>query len=292
MSKKVAVFLLFGQSNAVGHSLAMPENDCILTPLNNVLGLKREENQSFDNDALVFSGYTSHSMNLGETQDNTYSLANCLAKLWQAEIDAGNPRSLPDLYIVHVAIGAQGVYGMWHPDREKKLIPGKLGEADISLFPFTCHVLSLLEKYFREHALTPDYIGLHWRGGEQDTLLHLSLLQSNLKTLYVKIFSGMRQAIGCDAPLVLHKMPFYDAMKKQSIAKPDVNRTESMEYINRVFDELSLEYPPAHVFDVTNAPHCDFSIKGYGLTKDDYIHFTKETNEWVAKEIFQAYKKA
>lgn len=76
----------------------------------------------FDNKELKWSGYTSFGMNLAEEQDNTYSLANCLAKLWQDEIDSGNKRNLPDLYIVHIAIGAQGVTEgyMWNLDYEKK----------------------------------------------------------------------------------------------------------------------------------------------------------------------------
>ena len=105
--KKVAVFMLFGQSNAVGHAMPMEEKDIINTPLKNVYGLSRDKNQSFDTTELIFEGYTSHSMNLAEKQDNTYSVANCLAQRWQNDIDAGV--DLPDLYIIHIAIGAQGV---------------------------------------------------------------------------------------------------------------------------------------------------------------------------------------
>ena len=47
--KKVAVFMIFGQSNATGHAMPMKEEDYISTPLKNVWGLNREPNQSFDN---------------------------------------------------------------------------------------------------------------------------------------------------------------------------------------------------------------------------------------------------
>ena len=72
---------------------------------------------TYDNDKLYWTGYTNYSMNLAEEQDNTYSVANCLAKQWQNEIDNGS--NLPDLYIVHIAIGAQGVTEkyMWYPKR-------------------------------------------------------------------------------------------------------------------------------------------------------------------------------
>ena len=76
---KKAVFILLGQSNAVGHGIPMREEDKIIKPMKNVFGLCRDFNQSFDNTELQWSGYTSFGMNLAEEQDNTYSLANCSA---------------------------------------------------------------------------------------------------------------------------------------------------------------------------------------------------------------------
>ena len=133
--KKIAVFMLFGQSNAVGHAMPMEEKDYINEPLKNVFGLNREPNQSYDISELKFTGYTSFGMNLAETQDNTYSVANCLARRWQDEIDAGNPNNLPDLYIIHIAIGSQGLLDMWNMEREKVMKPGPLGTVDISMYP-------------------------------------------------------------------------------------------------------------------------------------------------------------
>ena len=114
---KKAVFILLGQSNATGHGIPMAPEDRIETPLKNVFGLHRDHNQSFETQKLTWSGYTSEGMNLAETQDHTYSVANCLAGKWQKAIDGG--KTLPDLYIVQIAIGAQGVREgyMWHPDR-------------------------------------------------------------------------------------------------------------------------------------------------------------------------------
>ena len=78
--KKNQVFILFGQSQAVGHGIPMEEKDKIKEPLKNVFGLHRRNNQSFDIQKLTWEGYTSNGMNLAEEQDDTYSLANCLAK--------------------------------------------------------------------------------------------------------------------------------------------------------------------------------------------------------------------
>ena len=51
--KKAAVFMLLGQSNAVGHGVPMEEKDIISVPLKNVYGLSRKKNQSFDNQECV-----------------------------------------------------------------------------------------------------------------------------------------------------------------------------------------------------------------------------------------------
>ncbi|MBQ8164027.1 MAG: hypothetical protein IJZ93_06675 [Clostridia bacterium] len=284
--KKVAIFMLFGQSNATGHGVPMEEKDIISTPLKNVFGLNREPNQSFDTDKLVFSGYTSFGMNLAETQDNTYSVANCLARLWQDEIDGG--ASLPDLYIIQISIGSQGVYGMWSPDREKKLIPGALGTVDISLYPFTVHILSLLNKHFKDNEIEPDFIGIHWRGGEQETWQHTSNLEGRLKNDYIRIFNGMRDALGYECPIVLHKMPFVDVMKN---ADPSGKCLDSMNYINALFDELASELPKTAVFDPFKAPHYDPNAWDKNLFRWDLIHYNPKTNNWVASEILNEYKK-
>ena len=58
MNKK-ALFVLLGQSNAVGHAVPMAEVDKILTPMKNVFGLHRKDNQKLDLEKLTWSGYTS-----------------------------------------------------------------------------------------------------------------------------------------------------------------------------------------------------------------------------------------
>lgn len=283
--KKIAVFMLFGQSNAVGHAMPMEENDIIKEPLKNVFGLNREPNQSFDTEKLKFTGYTSYGMNLAENQDNTYSIANCLATKWQADIDNGV--ELPDLYIIHIAIGAQGVYGMWSPHRPKKLIPGKLGDVDVSMYPLAIHVLGLAKKYFEENELAPDFVGIHWRGGEQETWQHTNNLVGRLKEDYMTIFKGMREAIGADAPIVMHRMPFVQVMKN---ADPTGKCFDSMNYINGLFEEMATELAPASVFDIRNCPMYDENAWDMGILRWDLIHYLGKANDWAAGEILKEYK--
>ncbi|MBQ6625507.1 MAG: hypothetical protein IIX39_06830, partial [Clostridia bacterium] len=64
-TNKNAVFIMLGQSNAVGYATLMPESERISTPLKNVFGLNRENNLSFDNNSLVWTNYTSDGTILG-----------------------------------------------------------------------------------------------------------------------------------------------------------------------------------------------------------------------------------
>jgi hypothetical protein len=58
---------------------------------------------------------------------------------------------------------------MWNPEKEKCLIPGKLGEADISLYPLALHINRLAMENLRKSGKDPIVLGWHWLGSEQDT---------------------------------------------------------------------------------------------------------------------------
>ena len=284
---KNAVFIMLGQSNAVGHKVPMREEDKILSPLKNVFGLDRKYNQSFNNTELTWSGYTSFGMNLAEEQDNTYSIPNILALIWQKHIDDGNKLGLPDLYIVQIAIGAQGVRegAMWYPDREERLIPGKLGTVDISLFSFSKHILSLIDDSFKKQKKEYEIIGLHWRGGEGEVNAEQEYLSQNLENIYKRIFDDFN-AILENPPIVLHKIVCRDHMLNRDISG---DKLKKMHYINEVFYRLEKHYDNLNVFDPANAPQFDSNVCGNGIFLDDYIHFTPELNGWVAECIFEKY---
>ena len=282
---KAAIFMLFGQSNATGHGVPMSEEDIIKEPLQNVWGLNREPNQSFDTERLKFSRYTSYGMNLAENQDNTYSVANCLAKNWQKEIDNGTP--LPDLYVIQISIGGQGVFGMWSPDREKKLIPGKLSDVNISMYPLSIHILKLLRKHLDDCQIEPDFVGLHWRGGEQEFWQHINNLRNEdrLKNLYKRMIDGWRNALGYDFPVIMHKLNFEFILR----GLEDGKHIPSMNFINEVYSDLCNELPSVSMLDTLNAPHYN-PESGYSLFLGDMLHYNPATNDWVSKEIIKDYK--
>lgn len=283
-----AVFLLFGQSNAVGHNLPMAEADKILKPLPNVYGLSRTLNQSFDSKMLQWTGYTSHDMNLAETQDDTYSIANCLAQAWQAEMDRG--AELPDLYIVQIAIGAQGITEkfMWYPDREPKLIPGQLGTVDISLYPFSQHILSLLDDSFRALGKTYDIMGLHWLGGAEEMIVPIEELSPVLDDIYRRFFRDMRAAAGRDFPILLYKLEYPD---RAMDLDPSGNYLKQMYFINATFEYLHRTCENVHIFDNRRIPFYDPHVRGNGLYQaEDVVHHTEKTNRWIARWILDEYR--
>ena len=286
--KRAAVFILLGQSNAVGHGIPMEEKDKITVPMKNVFGLSRELNQSYDNEKLDWSGYLSAGMNLAEQQDDTYSVANCLAQLWQDEIDAGNPRNLPDLYIIQIAIGAQGVTEkyMWYPDREKKLVPGKLGTVDISLAPLTCHIFSLIKESFEELGKKPSFIGVHWIGGGEDTTVCVEELQPKLKGIYERLFEGFYDSLGEKIPIVLH----YRVCKERAIeCDPTGEYLRSFYFINEVFTKLAEENENISLFDISRSPFYEPDTRQHGLFIEDVVHHTPKTNRWIAAQIIDGY---
>ena len=282
--RKCALFILLGQSNAAGHGVPMKEEDIVSVPMKNVFGLSRKENQSFDITSLSWQGYTTAGMNLAEECDDSYSVANCLAKRWQAAIDGGV--ALPDLYIIHIAIGAQGVTQsyMWYPDRPKSIKPGKLGTVDIALYPFTEHILSLVDSSFRSMGKEYEVMGLHWRGGENDTTVDTEELHRALENIYIRIFDGFARQLGAYS-LVLHKLVCHDRTMDMD---PTGEKLRRMHYINRVFASLAEHYG-ASIFDASMAPQFIPDVRGNGIFIGDCVHYKPEVNDWVAKEILRDY---
>jgi len=292
---KNQVFILLGQSQAVGHGIPMEAKDLIVEPMKNVFGLHRRWNQSCALDHLTWSGYTSSGMNLAEEQDDTYSLANCLATLWQRAIDQG--QELLNLYVIQIAIGAEGVTDkylpdgttrpyMWNPAREQRMIPGRLGTVDISLYPFAQQILSLVEDSFRRMGQPYEVMELLWRGGENEIETPVEVLRGSLRGIYEEIFSGLQRALGGDVPLTLNRIVSYEAAHRRD---PSGGFETSMDYINEVFGDMAREHANARLFDIRTAPFHDVHATDQGIFVEDLVHYTPKTNWWHAQQILDEY---
>ena len=284
--KPCSVFILLGQSNAVGYSTLLPKEDRMELPLKNVFGLTRENNLSYDNQELTWTGYTSHGTILGEENDHTCSVSNCLARCWQDAINEG--ADLPDLYILNISIGAQGVSPkyMWYPKREPMLVPGPLGTANISLCSFSNHIFSLLDDSFQKLGKSYEIMGIHWRGGENDMTLPKEELTGTLKPIYQDLFKSFYDSLGQVPPVILHKLI---CEERAMVLDPTGEDLKSLHYIDTIFHELIEENENISLFDVRKAPHYIPDTRQHGIFLEDVVHYTPETNQWVAKEILKMY---
>ena len=283
--KKSAVFILLGQSNAVGHDIPMKQEDIIDKPLKNVYGLSRTKNQTYENNELFWEHYTSYGMNLAEEQDNTYSLANQMARRWQDNMDSGTNMKYDDLYIVQIAIGSQGVTEkyMWYPERSKKIIGGKLGTVDISLYSFTGHIFSLIADSFNKMGKEYEIIGVHWRGGEEDAYEEIATLKRVLLPIYEKMITNCNRILN-NPPIIIHKLYCKDWMMETDQSG---KRYENMGYVNSVFEMLKDEFSNVSIFDVKEYPNYIPNVRGNGLFIQDAVHYTPEVNDWVARTLIK-----
>ena len=68
-------------------------------------------------------------------------------------------------------------------------------------------------------------------------------------------------------------------------------KCKSMHFINSVFNELENENKNVSVFDCSNAPFYNPTLKNKGLFIEDMVHYTPQTNIWVASQILKDFVK-
>ncbi|WP_256125327.1 hypothetical protein [Photorhabdus luminescens] len=126
------LFIILGQSNSYGHGTQLPLDEEITQGLKNVFTLSLSEVYSVDFPTINWTGLTSFgNANIGSpvgspsgNQDHPINAANRFAKLWQDHISQGNALNLPDLYVILMGWGGQGMYldnppdNRWAPERD------------------------------------------------------------------------------------------------------------------------------------------------------------------------------
>ncbi len=274
------ILIVLGQSNAHAHGTRLPDDEIIHTPLKNVHGLSREYNQAYGLSDVVWSGFTTGGMNLGETQDDTCALANLFAKKWQDAIDGG--AGLPDLYVIQVSVGAQGVAqfeshnaNMWCPFREPKLKPGVLGECDISLYPLTVEILSLAYMNLMTSGKKPQVIGLHWNQWETECYTGSKAL-NEAKANYENLFWGLFTALGSDK--TGKNIPFY--LYRALSENFDAGR---LERINGVFDDFAENLADCRIIDLKETELYTDEDKLHGIFLPDGIHYSPKAHRYFAE---------
>ena len=276
MKNDVPVLIVCGQSNAHGHGTRLATHEMIMEPLRNVWGLDREKNQAYGLSQVVWNGFTSYGMNLGEVQDHTCCLATEFARSWQACIDEG--MELPDLYIIQMSIGGQGIakyekgdHNMWYPNRPHIIRNGVLGQVDISLYPLAMEILPLAMQSIKNQAYTPRVIGFHWNQWETEVDTG-GIAVEEARQNYKILFDGFRKAIGQSFPIYLYR-PLSDVY----------NNPEGVESITRLFNELIQENNYMKMVDVSQSELFDASRLDKGIFQNDLVHYTAKVQRWFAR---------
>ena len=274
------ILVVLGQSNAHGHNTHLHESQIIHTPLKNVYGLRREFNQAYGLDDVTWSGFTTDGMNLGETQDDTCCLANYFAAMWQSAIDGG--QDLPDLYVIQISIGAQGVaqyeahsWNMWYALREPIMKPGKLGECDISLYPLATEILSLVSMNLIANGKRPQVIGLHWN--QYETECHtgskaLNEAEANYKNLFWGLFTALgSNPVGTGIPFYLYR-PLTENYEPNRIVR-----------MNDIFEGFKSSLADCQIIDLRETELYTDEKGTHGIFQPDGIHYTPEAHYEFAK---------
>ena len=271
---KAAVLFISGQSNATAHKQFLAEEDRVYRPMRNVWSLDRIPNQSFDIKDVTWSGWTSMGKNLGETQDHTASLAYFISKKWQAAIDEG--KNLPDLYIVQISVGSQGIInGMWNRDKERAIKPGILGEVDISLLPLALHINQLVMKNLTDAGKNPEVVGWHWLGCEQE-IWNEAYLRDDFKERYDYHFDVLRESMGGDVPTYLYKVFVRCGLERfhLPLESEDIINAEITRQANRI---------GARLIDPRECPLWNSGDElYYGILASDRAHYVPRVQEWFA----------
>lgn len=271
--------MVLGQSNAYAHGTLLPKEEQVTEPMKNVHGLSKESNLSYDLKDVKWGGYTTCGMNLGNSWDHTCSICNYFAKMWQAAIDGG--RKLPDLYIIHIAIGGQGIaqfevrgLNMWYPFREPVIEKLEGNEYNISLYPLTTEILSLAMMNLIGAGKHPKIIGLHWNQWETDCETGSNALNNfadNLRNL----MWGFCTALGSDRqgsgiPIYLYRA-FCERYGMDRIQK-----------INEIFNNMTKEYEKCKVLDLEESGMYLPEPVTKGIFLKDGVHYTPEAHKWFA----------
>lgn len=275
-----AVLFISGQSNAHAHGQKLDESMYITEPLKNVYALDRNPNQSFDITDVVWSGFTSAGKNLGETQDYTGSFAYYFAKNWQNAIDLGAP--LPDLYIVQISVGAQGIVnGMWNPDKEKVLVPGNLDVIDISLYPLALRVNELAMSNLKRNGKKPVVIGWHWIGSEQD-IRPGGFDRADFQKRYDDFFDAMLRSIGEPCPLYVYKLYLERYCTKKGMP------LNGLQAVNQMLYRQCRRHDNGVFVELERSPLWDASQVHRGVFAEDDAHYLAKVQKWFADDFFEA----
>ncbi|WP_133646899.1 hypothetical protein [Paraburkholderia flava] len=324
---EVAVLFVMGQSNSAGLNGLPP--DLVLTgasntgastggmPAPNVWGIRNDGWGNIAGNAdgtgapftqpistikhvtwVNWSDSTSADMNLGY-YGGSGNAANFAAYAWQSAINAGE--RLPDLYIIHIGWGSQGVdaaddafsgccgwtvhgVNLWQPMLNASQIP------TYALAPFARRMMYLGLKQILASGKKPRILGLQWNQWEAEAAPLNS--SGNAPTIqrapqnYAHLFSSFFAAVGTKFPVMIVK-PLSTAYDNVSgaVAPYNPNALASMQ---KVFEGFVDADPRTFSFaDASKSPDWNGQGPGFGIFQggalgggDGSVHYNLDTQKW------------
>lgn len=275
-----ALLFVSGQSNASAHNQPLPEQERITRPLANVWALDRAENQNFTSDRVTWSGYTDAGKNLGETQDGTGTISHYIAAAWQQAVDAG--AALPDLYIVHISVGSQGILrGKWKMDWPAVAVPGDHLGCNIGLYKLALRTLTMAVADLKARFAHPAVIGWHWLGSESDSDWG-AWDATDFRQQYDRFFDTQLAAIELPCRVWFYKLVYQYA--EPVCGAPDTYR---MEFVNAEFRRQIRRLGNAELVPTDESPLWDAADPHRGVFCGDGVHYRRQTQAWFARRFLE-----
>ncbi|WP_340621959.1 hypothetical protein [Xenorhabdus siamensis] len=275
------LLIVLGQSNSYGHGTELSSDEAIIQGLENVFTLSLPEVYSVNFSTINWTGLTSFGhANIGApsgllrgNQDHPVNLANRFARHWQDHIDAGNTLSLPDLYVVLMGYGGQGMYlpdipdNRWAPERDPDDVD--------SLYPRAVRTLRMAVNSLRKMGKNPRILAVHWNQWEAETESLAAAKASEMN--FIRIITGLSDAIGS------RNIPwrFYYPL---SVWFDPINISYVTEAINSVI-AANPEYRT--LVDARNAPNYNGIATQFGVFISDDMHYNGETQKWFAQQEWE-----
>ncbi|MEQ1964849.1 hypothetical protein ABLB69_17120 [Xenorhabdus khoisanae] len=275
------LFIVLGQSNSYGHGTELPPHERIIQSLSNVFTLSLPEVYDINFSTINWTGLTSFgNANIGApaglprgNQDHPYNAANRFAKFWQIHINQGNALGLPDLYVILMGWGGQGMYldnppdNRWAPERNPQDVE--------SLYPRAIRTLRLAVQSLHKMGKNPRILAIHWNQWEAETEILAAAKASEMN--FTRIITGISDTIGS------RYIP-WRLYYPLSVAFDPLNTS----YVNEAIEDIIAADPKYRtLIDARNSPNYTGIASDYGVFLHDEMHYDGTTQTWFAQQEWE-----
>jgi hypothetical protein len=280
------LFIVLGQSNAYGHATTLAAGDQKTVGYTNVFTLDRTASTNalyatnVTTASIAWTGLTTlgkhnvgtNSASLG-AQDHTCNATNQLAKLWQAHITAGNTMGLPNLYVINMSWGSQGIDPSLSASGVDRWNPARSTTDVESLYPRAIRTLSAAVESLRALGKNPRIIAVQWNQWESEAGFN-DTAASNATMNFLRIKAGINDALGTQETPWRFFWPMSTTYTAPRVLKVQQAITA---VVNSDPVNISL-------IDTRLAPNYTGVSPAFGIFGGDNVHYNLATQQWFAQK--------